>query len=136
MGNIDLKKIIEDNDLDVRELAAELFPGIKYPKLALDRVLKGDTYLDTNQLSRLSMFTGLPIEVLYSGTPWKTTAKHEEGNITFEAGDYTAELDTENWITKVFHKGSIFHESVLHRSTIPLNEYLHELDKIIVNHKQ
>lgn len=134
MNTIDLNKIITDHDLDVKELAAELFPGIKYPKLALDRVLKGESYLDTNQLSRLSLYTGQPIETLMTGKNWIALAYNKENAIVFESGDYRAELDLMTWITKLFHKNSIFHESVITKSTIPLNEYLEQISNLIDNH--
>lgn len=133
MKTIDLNKIIEDNNLDVKELAGELFPDIKYPKLALDRILRGESKLDTDQLSRLSLYTGLPIEVLYSGTPWKTNISDKL--VQFKTGDYKAELDRETWVTKIFHKGTIFHESIIHQSTIPLDEYFEELNSLINKHQ-
>jgi len=54
MKKIDLKKIIENAGLDIKETAQHLFPNNKYAKLALDRVIKGDAFLDTNQISKLS----------------------------------------------------------------------------------
>ncbi len=134
MNTIDLNKIIAEHHLDVKELAAELFPGIKYPKLAFDRVLRGETYLDTNQLSRLSLYTGQSVDALICGRKWKPTSNAEK--ITFQSNDYVAELDAKNWITKVFHKNSLFHESVLHKSAIPLSEYLQQINEIISKHQQ
>lgn len=133
MKTIDLSKIIEDRGLNTKEVAKELFPKNKYPKLALDRVIKGEAFLDTNQVSRLSLITGVPIQFLYSNGEWKTTSK-EEGIVTFQTGEYRAELNTGEWITKIYHKGSIFHESVIHQESITLSKYLKSLTELIIKH--
>lgn len=133
MSKIDLKKIIEEQNLDVKVIATELFPGNKYPKLALDRVLKGDAFLDSNQISRLSLMTEIPIQFLYDSGSW--TKKMTKDLITFESGEYRAELNTSSNITKVFHKGSLFHESVIHKNSITLSEYLSEVKKLILKTK-
>lgn len=129
MKTINLKEIIEKQNLDVKEVAEQLFPSNKYPKLALNRVLAGEAFLDTNQVSKLSMLTGIPIENLYSGAEWKAT--NEKGIHKFTNGDYVAELDTKTWITKIYHKGSMFHEAIIHDGTIALSAYLSELTSLI-----
>lgn len=129
MKTINLEKIITDHALDVREVGKELFPSAKYPKLALDRILKGEAFLDTNQVSKLSLITGIPIEVLFSGGEWKTQGS--ENKITFTSEDYKAELDTLTWVTKVYYKGSLFHEEIISQKHIELSEYLETLRNLI-----
>lgn len=129
MKTIDLNRIIEEIELDAKEIAQQLFPGNKYPKLALNRVIAGEAVLDANQISKLALLTGLSIDQLYSGNGWKLISK--AGIITFTNGGYKAELNTETWVTKVFHNDSLFHESIITPGATPISEYLKELNSLI-----
>ena len=44
----DIKKVIEHYKLDTNEVAEALFPHVRYKTLALNRVLKGEAYLDAD----------------------------------------------------------------------------------------
>ena len=46
--------VIEHYKLNTEDLAKVLFPTVKYPKQAFDRVLKGEANLDVIQLERLA----------------------------------------------------------------------------------
>ena len=129
MKTIDLDKIIKKKKLDKKELAQQLFPGHKYASLALNRVIKGDGFLDSNQISLLSELTGIKIGNLYSGNEWDL--KNDKGLIVFTSGNFRAELDTNTWVTKVFDNDSLFHESVIHSDSTPLSVYLTQLTKIV-----
>ena len=133
MKKIDLKKIIHAKKLDAKEVAAQLFPTHKHPKLALDRVLAGEGVLDANQISRFSFYSGIPIAELYEGAGWRSTSDGSTHVLT--NGDYTAELDTATWTTKVYHKKSLFHEFVIHSSTISLGVYVETLNSVISKYK-
>jgi len=130
MQNLDLVKLIKELDLDPGIIARELFPGNKYPDLAMRRVLKGESFLNTQQVSRLSLFTGIPISSLFSGGKWK--AQSSKGKHIFTNGDFTATLNTETWTSSVFHKGNLFHEEVIHSNKIPLSEYINMLNNLIL----
>ena len=129
MKTINLKKIIEVKNLDKKEVAAELFPTNKFATLALDRVLDGKSVLDANQISRFSLYSGIPIAELYSGADWSSTIKG--GTHVLLKGAYRAELDSKTWTTKLFHKDSLFHEFILHKPSISLAEYIETLNSVI-----
>lgn len=133
MKTIDLNGIIIKQELDPKDVAQQLFPGNKYPKLALNRVLAGEAVLDANQISKLSLMTGLSVDQLYSENGWTSTSK--AGIIAFQNGEYKAELSTETWVTKIFHNGSLFHESVITPGATPVREYLNELNSIIIKNQ-
>lgn len=134
MKTIDLNKLIESKNLDVKELAKQLFPSAKYPKLALDRILNGSSFLDSNQISILSMVTQIPIGLLYENGNWESI-KGEQNILKFATNEYVAELNTETWMTKIYKDGSIFHEEIIHNGSIPLSEYLSLLTDLIIKHK-
>lgn len=130
------KELIETSGLTLKEVAEQLFPGNKYPYLALRRVLSGEAMLDMAQASKLSLLTGIPIEQLYSGSGWTGPAPSDQKNVlVLENQDYRAELNTATWVTKLFHKNSLFHESVIHAGTISLEEYVQSLDQLITNYQ-
>lgn len=133
MRTIKVKEIIETRGLDIKEVARQLFPRNKYPVLALNRVIKGESVLDADQISKLALMSGLKISELFSGENWKATAR--KGVHVFTNGEFRAELDSETWITKVFHKDSMFHESIINSGSTPVSEYLSQLDLIINNFK-
>lgn len=131
---IDLKSIIETRQLDVDQLAKNLFPANKYPKLALNRVLSGEANLDEVQIAYLATSLNTSIDDLYSNQSWK--AKSSEGIHVFEKDGYKVELNTETWISKIFHQETLIHESVIHNASIALSTYLEEIDKTILTLKQ
>ena len=133
MRTINVKKIIESRGLDFKEVAHQLFPKNKYPGLALNRVIKGKSVLDADQISKLALMSGLKISELFSGENWKYVSG--KGVHVFTNGEFRAELDSGSWVTKIFHKDSMFHESILHSGSTPVSEYLSQLDLIINNYK-
>lgn len=134
MQKVDLGKIIKDHKLSKKELANELFPKNGYPVMALTRIIKGEALLDTDQISKLSSLTGVSINDLFSKEKWKQIKKAE--NYIFTCGDYKAILNSKDWITKIYRNGSLFHEEVIHKKTIPLSEYFDSLNSIIIKSEQ
>lgn len=134
MKTIDLQAIIDAKQLDVKEVAQQLFPTNQYPRLALNRVLAGKALLDAAQISKLSLLSGVDIGDLYADNNWEAESKN--GLHTFTNGDWTATLDTTTWLTKIFHKTSMKHESVIHSPNTPLSEYIQALNNVILNINQ
>ena len=132
MLKIDVKKIIKQRELDVAQVASQLFPNNKYSRLALNRVMQGRALLDSAQISKLALIADLEIGELY-GVTWKSKTKGQL--MTLTSGDYVAILDTRSWITKILHRNSLFHESIIHNGSTPLSSYLNTLTDIIEKHK-
>ena len=136
MRKIDIEKLIETYKLDERKISLLLYPTNKFPEQALKRQIKGESLLDEIQISRLSHFLGISVDKLFTGIDW--TYENEGEKINFEAmlGGYTAELNTRTWITKVFKRDSLIHESVIHNGMVTLSDYIKMLNKIIKNNKE
>lgn len=128
MKTIDLKAIIDTNQLDTDVLAVELFPNNKYPKLALGRVLKEEALLDANQISKLAMMLSVDISELYT-SGWKAASK--EGIHIITNGVYRAELNTKTGESKIYVKGTLEHTSLLHTAGITLKDYIEQINKIV-----
>lgn len=132
MSYIDVKKIIENSRFSEQEIADHLFPGHKHAYLALRRVMLNAGLLDSKQVSKLALLTGVPIAEMYEGGTWKQ--KTSKNIHYFTNGDYTAELNIDTWVTKIFHKRSLFHESVIHSGSTPLSDYLKKIQSLIDKH--
>jgi len=130
-GNLNIKQIIRKNKLDIVEISKQLFPNNKYSKRALDRVISGKAFLDTNQLSKLSLITGVSIQDLYSESNWKITSDSDV--VKFTLGEFTAVLDLEKNTTTLYKESSVINEVVLHSRSVPLSSYINDLNKIIDN---
>lgn len=135
--SIDLAKIIELNDLDKVQLARDLFPNNKFSSMALARVIKGEALLNSEQLAKLAHILDVTVDDLYNSGGWKMKANKADNKhiITFEAVNYKAELDTKSWLTKIYHKNSLFHESIIIDGKCPINEYLETINNLISNFK-
>lgn len=125
---INLKELIEQRGLGLQEVAEILFPGNKFPRVSLKRVLNGESLLNSEQISRLAAWLGVSVDSLYKGA-WSSEFKGETWILT--RGDYRAELSVKTGETKVFHLGSLLHESVLHDPAIPLSKYIEHLNTTI-----
>jgi len=135
MVTLDLKKIITKSELDYRVVAENLFPNNKFAKVALDRVVEGKAFLDTNQLVKLAMLVGAPtVDDLFKNNGWKVSASPKK--IIFIQDDYRAELDTVNWTARIFKKDSLcYEEEIIVKKSLVLSEYTEELNKIILKIK-
>lgn len=129
---INVKEAVKKAGLNYSEVAEQLFPDNVHPRLALNRVAKGEAFLYEPQIRKLSELTGLSIAELFSGEGWKS--KREKDVIYFTNGDFKAELNTKDWVTKLFDKNSLFHEEIIHSGVVTLSEYLDKINNLITNH--
>lgn len=129
MANINLEQILQTRGLDPKEVAQQLFPSNKYPDLALRRAIKGGSFLDSQQISKLALMCGVSISDLFEGGAWK--GSFNQGLHIFTNAEYKAELNTDTWVTKIFHNDSLFHESIIVSGSTPMSEYFTKLDNII-----
>lgn len=129
MQKIDVKKVCEVAELDYDEVAAHLFPDVGHARLALNRAVKLGT-LNANQISKLSLLSGIPIGQLFTGAEWKANSK---SNVhVFTNSEFTAELCTDTWTTKLYHNKSMFHEHILHDKRITLVKFIDMLNSEIL----
>lgn len=130
--NINLRKLMNDLKLDRNHLAQILFPTNKHPNVALTRLLAGRSKLVEDQIFRLAMFTGLTVDALYAESlHWKHTAQN--GLVRFTMDTYSAIYSPATGITKVYHMDSLLATHVISKSNQPLQEYLTEINQIVIN---
>jgi hypothetical protein len=132
MSTFNLTRIIEANKLDRVALANELFPGNKFPEVALKRVLNGLSFLDTNQLNILASVLGLQVSDLFLNEMWSTRMQNDK--IVFYKNDYRVELNTETLITNIFYKDKLVaSETLVMEKNIKLSDYLKSINETIIN---
>lgn len=126
---IDVKKVVEDNNLDVAELAALLFPKNKHPKMSLDCVMRGEQLLNSEQLLAFAKYVGVPIGDLFTFRGWQIRA--EPLQFTFSKGEYRAVLNQQTFMTALYHKERRTFQEIVHKSSITMSEYVARLDELI-----
>ena len=130
-NKIDLSKIIDENKLDKKEIAKQLFPSNQFPMMALTRIVKGEAFLNSEQLSKLSLILDVEVSALYSGADWALSSS--EDTISFKKGTFTSLLCTKTFTTRLYDGETLFHEQILHKTSISLSEYTEDLNAIIKN---
>ena len=88
MEKFNIQKIIEHYSPNTEELGRVLFPHIKYPKQAFDRVLKGEANLDSAQIELLANYLGVLVADLFSVDDWKGEWDNKLRCLTFVKGLY------------------------------------------------
>jgi hypothetical protein len=129
---INIKKLIEERNLDRASLAVALFPTAKHPAIALTRLVANRSRLNDEQIYRLSIFCDLSIEQMYEQSLyWK---QHSNGGLVrFTMDNWSAILNPATGITKVYMLESLVTTHVLSAMNQPLSTYLSELNQIVIN---
>jgi hypothetical protein len=137
MQTLDLKRIMTTANLKPSHVGPRLFPDNRDPAGALRRVMRGEMFLSSEQVAKLSELLNVPIGLLYDDASWHMKAPAGRRNIiNFRAYDYFAELNTKTMETTISRNGEVFFEKVLtHEKSIGLQEYLSQLTDLIIKYK-
>lgn len=135
MVDLNLNKILTENKVDLNYAALQLFPNNLHPRLSLNRVLKGGSELNSTQISKLAFILDVNISDLFETEKWKMKYLGEYV-YKLKMGRYTAELDSTTNITKIWDKESLFHEKVIVSTSMPLKDYISELQKIVTKYSE
>ena len=127
---IDLIKILDDTGLDTSTVAGRLFPNNGYPMAALTRILKGESFLDSQQLLTLSELTGVEICDMFTNS-WR--GKAQKNQIILTRGSYKAIINLEENTARLFDNDSLFYETILFSPSIRLRVFIKELDNVFEN---
>ena len=130
---IDIEKIIKEGGLDPIEVAGRLFPGNKFPTLALNRIKRKKAVLDENQILELSRILNVPPSDLFEDKDWGR--KTVGGVHVFTKGSFKAVLNMQSWVTRISREGSFLYEFVLVHKACTVTEYTDKLNSIISKFK-
>lgn len=131
MQKFNLQAVIEHYNLDTDEVAKALFPHARYQKLALNRILKGEAVLDTEQLEALSKLTGVLVhDLFFISEDWKGSS--ENGHLVFIKGEYKVKLNYNGAFLSVYKQSELIHQEVSGKN-MSLLEFIEYINKVINN---
>lgn len=129
MEKFNINKIIERYKLDTCELAKVLFPYIKYPKQAFDRVLRGETNLDTAQVENLASYIGVMVYDLYKIGDWRGTS--EDSCLTFVKGEYKAKLNYKGAYLTLYKGEQVIKQEISCAANMTVSEFINYINNLI-----
>lgn len=132
MEMFDLKQIIERYNLNTEDVAKVLFPHVRYQKLALDRVLRNDTYLNTEQLQALAKLAGVLVSDLFTIDDWK--GSFENKCLTFKRGTYTVKLNYNGVSLSIYKETKLVYQELV-LENMSMTDFISYIDNIIIYHE-
>lgn len=129
MEKFDVNKIIEQYNIDAQDLAKWLFPNVKYPKLAFDRVLKGETNLDIEQVAILAKYIGVTVADLFANESWRSSFR--DNLMVLTKGDYSVEFDPKCIFIRVYKNGEFVDNILVNLQQTSFEEFINYIDNII-----
>ena len=132
MEKFNIQKIIEHYSPNTEELGRVLFPYIKYPKQAFDRVLKGEANLDSHQIELLASYLGVFVSDLFSLNDWKGGWDNEHKCLTFVKGLYRVNLNYGGSFITVYKDGKMVHQEIKsHADSMSLTDFIQYINNLI-----
>ena len=125
----DINKVIAYYKLDPLDLAKVLFPFVKYPKQAFDRVLKDEANLDVVQVEKLANYIGVLVTDLFSADTWKSST--EDGCLTMLKGDYKVKLNYNGVYMSIYKNNKLIHQTLTNVPGMTVNEFIDFLNNFI-----
>ena len=129
MEQFNINSVIEHYKLNTEDLAKVLFPTVKYPKQAFDRVLKGETDLDIKQIETLASHIGVLVTDLFSADTWKGSS--EDGCLTMLKGDYKVKLNYKGVFVSIYKNNNLIEQKISNVPDMTMHEFINYLDNFI-----
>ena len=133
MKQFNINRVIEYYKLNTEDLAKVLFPTVKYPKQAFDRVLKGETDLDIRQIETLASYVGVLVTDLFSADTWKGSS--EDGCLTLLKGDYKVKLNYNGVFVSIYKNSELIEQKISNVPDMTMQEFMNYIDNFIKNYE-
>ena len=133
MEQFNINSVIEHYKLNTEDLAKVLFPTVKYPKQALDRVLRGETDLDIKQIETLASHIGVLVTDLFSANTWKGST--EDGCITMLKGNYKVKLNYNGVFVSIYKNNMLIEQKISNVPDMTMHEFINYIDNFIKNYE-
>ena len=133
MEQFNINSVIEHYKLNTEDLAKVLFPTVKYPKQAFDRVLKGETDLDIKQIETLASHIGVLVTDLFSAGTWKGSS--EDGYLTMLKGDYKVKLNYNGVFVSIYKNNNLIEQKISNVPDMTMSEFINYLDNFIKSYE-
>lgn len=133
MEQFNINSVIEHYKLNTEDLAKVLFPTVKYPKQAFDRVLKGETDLDIKQIETLASHIGVLVTDLFSAGTWKGST--EDDCLTMLKGDYKVKLNYKGVFVSIYKNNNLIEQKISNVPDMTMHEFINYLDNFIKSYE-
>lgn len=127
----DINKVIKNYKLDVNEVAEALFPHVRYKTLALNRVIKGEAFLDTEQIQTLANLAGVLIQDLFTFGEWK--GGKEDDCLIMTRGEYKVKLNYKGVYMTLTKGSEVIKQELTSPKNISMDEFISHIDSLIKN---
>lgn len=124
----DINEVIKNYKLNIDDVANTLFPHVRYKKQALDRVLKGEATIDTDQLQLLAELAGVFPYELFNINGW--SGKSEDCCLTFIKGEFKAKLNYNNVYLTLYKNNKLVYREIA-MPNMELSEFLTYITNLI-----
>lgn len=133
MEHFDITKVIEHFGPNLEELGKVLFPYIKYPKQAFDRVLRGEANLDSKQIEQLASYLGVLVTDLFTfDENWQGAYDNLHRCMTFVKGSYRVNLNYNGSFITVYKEGKQIHQEVkCNTESMSLTDFIQYINQLI-----
>ena len=132
-NKFDIKKIIKRYELNIDDLAKVLFPSVKYPEKAFNRILRGKANLDTEQLERLAEYIGVFISDLFPINTWKGSNENE--CLTLIKGPYKIKVNYKGAYISLFINNELIEQIVTNTTSMSLDDFIEYINGLIKNYE-
>lgn len=129
MEIFNINTVIDRYSLNTDELAKVLFPSVKYPKQAFDRIIKGEADLDVKQLQLLAKHIGVHISELFMSNDWKGTS--EDKCLTFTKGEFKVKLNYNNVFMTIYKNGTEVNQIIGNVPNMTIEEFTNYINELI-----
>lgn len=133
MEQFNISNVIEHYKLNTEDLAKVLFPTVKYPKQAFDRVLKGEANLDITQVERLASYIGVLVTDLFSANTWKGSS--EDGCLVMLKGEYKVKLNYNGVYVSIYKNNNLISQNLSNVPSMTVQEFINYIDNFIKNYE-
>lgn len=133
MESFNINSVIEHYKLNTEDLAKALFPTVKYPKQAFDRILKGEGNLDIVQVEKLANYIGVLVTDLFSINTWKGST--EDGCLILLKGQYKAKLNYNGVYLSIYKNNVPIAQSISNVPNMTIQEFINFLNNLIKNYE-
>lgn len=133
MKQFNINEVIERYKLSAEDLSKVLFPNIKYPKLAFDRVLKGETSLDIDQIEKLASYIGVLVSDLFTVNGWKGSS--EDSHLILLKGDYKVRLNYKGAFLSIYKNNELLEQKISNAPDMTMEEFINHIDNFIKNYE-
>lgn len=113
-----MARIIQDRDVNIKTLSRVLFPKVKFPEKAFERIISGVAELSSSQVSILAQFLGCEIADLYDHDRWLRNNSWDSNRVFIYGRGFRAEYNTSSGEVLIYSNNQLIGKETVPRISI------------------